>query len=98
MSSQSVYWLLFDLSQYPHAFASSVELGPLYNLSSYALFDKAIWTATSGQVNKFRKEVLGLKPTSLHKMSTLKTPFIYNFSPALVPKPLDWHDNIFISG
>jgi sterol 3beta-glucosyltransferase len=31
-------------------------------------------------------------------MSTLKTPFIYNFSPALVPKPLDWHDNIFLSG
>ncbi len=42
--------------------------------------------------------MLELKPTSLHKMSTLKTPFIYNFSPALVPKPLDWHDNIFLSG
>jgi len=31
-------------------------------------------------------------------MSTLKSPFIYNFSSALVPKPLDWHDSIYLSG
>jgi sterol 3beta-glucosyltransferase len=34
-------------------------------------------------------------------MSTLsisKVPFLYNFSPAVVPKPLDWQDDITITG
>jgi sterol 3beta-glucosyltransferase len=34
-------------------------------------------------------------------MSTLsisKVPFLYNFSSAVVPKPLDWDDNITITG
>ncbi len=34
-------------------------------------------------------------------MSTLsvsKVPFLYNFSPAVVPKPLDWNDDISVTG
>lgn len=42
--------------------------------------------------------MLNLPPTSMHKMSQAKTPFIYNFSTAVVPRPNDWRDFICISG
>jgi sterol 3beta-glucosyltransferase len=31
-------------------------------------------------------------------LSITKVPFLYNFSSAVVPKPLDWHDDITITG
>lgn len=82
-------------SAYPHAFASSVDLGPTANLLSYSIFENVMWKATSGQVrlpysivevctdtslqiNRWRKNELGLAPTSLHKMSQRKVPFVYN--------------------
>ena len=46
-------------SVYPHAFAANVDLGPTYNSLSYSLFDTVMWKATSGQVNKWRKNQLG---------------------------------------
>ncbi|KAK4046210.1 hypothetical protein OIV83_006242 [Microbotryomycetes sp. JL201] len=85
-------------SAYPQAFAASVDLGAGYNLMSYSLFDSVIWKAMSGQVNKWRKNDLGLKPTTEKKMKASKVPFIYNFSSAVVPKPMDWGDHITISG
>lgn len=42
--------------------------------------------------------MLDLQPTNMHKLSQAKTPFIYNFSAAVVPKPNDWRDFISISG
>ncbi|WAR58343.1 hypothetical protein PtB15_5B577 [Puccinia triticina] len=83
---------------YPQAFASSIDLGPSYNLLSYSLFDSLIWRAMSGQVNRWRKETLGIPPTSLEQMQTYKVPFMYNFSSAVVPKPLDWRDHIEVTG
>ncbi|KAK4704988.1 hypothetical protein P7C70_g1228, partial [Phenoliferia sp. Uapishka_3] len=83
---------------YPQAFAASVDLGPTYNLLSYSIFDNVIWKAMSGQINRWRKNMLKIPPTSLHKMSQAKTPFIYNFSSAVCPKPNDWRDFIHISG
>ncbi|KAI5475042.1 hypothetical protein MNV49_002067 [Pseudohyphozyma bogoriensis] len=85
-------------STYPQAFAASVDLGPTYNQLSYSMFDTIIWKATAGQVNRWRKNMMGLEPTNLHKMAQAKVPFVYNFSSALVPKPNDWKDHIFISG
>lgn len=85
-------------SAYPQAFASGVDLGPGYNLMSYSLYDGIIWKATAGQVNRWRKKELGLKPTSEKKMRIAQVPFIYNFSSAVVPRPNDWRDNITISG
>ncbi|KAM0748381.1 UDP-Glycosyltransferase/glycogen phosphorylase [Meredithblackwellia eburnea MCA 4105] len=83
---------------YPQAFAASVELGPTYNQLSYTLFDSVIWKAISGQVNRFRKNTMGIQPTNMHKMSAAKTPFIYNFSSAVCPRPIDYKDWIYISG
>ncbi|EFP79605.2 uncharacterized protein PGTG_05926 [Puccinia graminis f. sp. tritici CRL 75-36-700-3] len=83
---------------YPQAFASGIDLGPSYNLLSYSLFDSLIWRAMSGQVNRWRKETLGIPPTSLEQMQSYKVPFMYNFSSAVVPKPLDWRDHIEVTG
>jgi sterol 3beta-glucosyltransferase len=42
--------------------------------------------------------VLGLDGTSLDKMEPHKIPFLYNFSPKIVPPPLDWPEWIRVTG
>lgn len=86
-------------SAYPQAFmVPAVEMGPGFNYSTYVLFDNIMWKATSGQVNKWRRKHLHLEPTDMAKLSHTKVPFMYNFSSAVCPKPLDWHDDIEITG
>ena len=84
---------------YPQAFmVPAFDMGPTFNYSTYVLFDNIMWRATSGQINKWRRHHLHLKSTDMSALSVSKVPFLYNFSPAVVPKPLDWHDNITITG
>ncbi|SPO25608.1 probable UDP-glucose:sterol glucosyltransferase Ugt53A1 [Ustilago trichophora] len=86
-------------SAYPQAFSvPSIEMGPSYNSSSYVLFDQIMWVATSGQINRWRKHMLGIGPTDMSKLDADSVPFIYNFSPAVVPMPNDWGDRVKISG
>jgi len=85
--------------KYPQAFmVPAVEMGPGFNYSSYVLFDNIIWKATAPQINPWRKEMLGLPATDMSHLSQTKVPFMYNFSSTIVPKPLDWHDDIAITG
>jgi len=84
---------------YPQAFmVPSFEMGPSFNYSTYVLFDNIIWAATAPQINRWRKEHLNLKSTDMSSLSITKVPFLYNFSSAVVPKPLDWKDDISITG
>ncbi len=86
-------------SAYPQAFmVPQIEMGPSFNYSTYVLFDNIMWRASSGQINRWRKKHLGLKSTDQESLSINKVPFLYNFSPAVVPKPLDWDDAITITG
>ncbi|WWC71508.1 uncharacterized protein I206_105466 [Kwoniella pini CBS 10737] len=86
-------------SAYPHAFmVPAFEMGPSFNYSTYVLFDNIMWKASAGQINRWRKKYLGLKSTDMTTLSVTKVPFLYNFSSAVVPKPLDWHDDIIITG
>jgi sterol 3beta-glucosyltransferase len=62
------------------------------------MFDQVFWRATSGQINRWRRKTLGLPSTSLELMEPHKIPFLYNFSPTVVPPPLDWPDWIRITG
>lgn len=41
---------------------------------------------------------MGIESTSLDKLQQHKVPFVYNFSPSVVPPPLDWHEWIHITG
>ncbi|CAO1626329.1 unnamed protein product [Sympodiomycopsis kandeliae] len=83
----------------PQAFAvPPVDLGEAYNISSYALFDRVFWQATSGQINRWRRHMLGLAPTNFAELDQESVPFMYNFSSAVVPHPIDWSDNIAVTG
>ncbi|RAL00675.1 UDP-glucose:sterol glycosyltransferase [Aspergillus ibericus CBS 121593] len=84
---------------YPHAFAvPEHKMGGAYNYITYVMFDNVFWKAIAGQVNRWRKKELGLKATGLDKMQPNKVPFLYNYSPTVVPPPLDYPDFIRITG
>ncbi|TBU34937.1 UDP-Glycosyltransferase/glycogen phosphorylase [Dichomitus squalens] len=84
---------------YPHAFAvPEHKMGGNYNYMTYVLFDQVFWRGTAGQINRWRKHTLGLPGTSLDKMEPHRIPFLYNFSPTIVPPPLDWPEWIRITG
>ncbi|CDO70233.1 Glycosyltransferase Family 1 protein [Trametes cinnabarina] len=84
---------------YPHAFAvPEHKMGGNYNYMTYVLFDQVFWRGTAGQINRWRKNTLGLPSTSLDRMEPHKIPFLYNFSPVVVPPPLDWPEWIRVTG
>ena len=84
---------------YPHAFAvPKTKQGGAYNYMTYVFFDNLFWQLTSGQINRWRKKTLKLKPTDLSKLQINKVPFLYNFSPSVVVPPLDFSDWIRVTG
>ncbi|KAJ7139710.1 hypothetical protein C8R44DRAFT_310723 [Mycena epipterygia] len=84
---------------YPHAFAvPERKMGGGYNYMTYVMFDQVFWRAIAGQINRWRRNVLHLGGTSLDKMEPHKIPFLYNFSPQVVPPPLDWPEWIRVTG
>ncbi|KAI0269895.1 hypothetical protein BC834DRAFT_967621 [Gloeopeniophorella convolvens] len=84
--------------EFPHAFLGPPVESPTFNAASYVLFDNVLWTATSSQINRWRKHTLGIGHTDMGHLAQSKIPFIYNFSQAVVPKPLDWGDATVVSG
>ncbi|CAJ0915764.1 19753_t:CDS:10 [Entrophospora sp. SA101] len=84
---------------YPHAFAvSNYDLKGPYNYMSYVLIENAFWLAIAPQINRWRKNTLKLRSTSLEKMDANTVPFLYNFSDRIVPKAPDWADWIHVTG
>lgn len=84
---------------YPHAFAvPDYKMGGAYNYWTYNIIETIFWTAIAGQINRWRKETLNLGPTNLELMQSNKVPFLYNFSPNVVPPPLDFGDWVHITG
>ncbi|KAK5659134.1 hypothetical protein OQA88_1224 [Cercophora sp. LCS_1] len=84
---------------YPHAFIMpNQKMGGAYNYVTYVMFDNVFWKAMAHQVNKWRNTLLGLPSTNLEKLQINKVPFLYNFSPCVVPPPLDYSDWIRVTG
>ncbi|KAI8647204.1 hypothetical protein BD408DRAFT_408776 [Parasitella parasitica] len=84
---------------FPHPFATpNNPKGRLYNDMTYVLFDHAIWRAIAARTNSFRQTTLGLPATSYEKLEVWKIPYLYSFSPSIVPSPLDWLDWIHCTG
>ncbi|KAI3615744.1 glycosyltransferase family 1 protein [Moniliophthora roreri] len=73
----------------------------LTNYLSYALADILTWQGIGDIVNKFRERIK-LKPLSLRSgpslVDTVKVPWTYCMSPALIPKPNDWKNHIDVVG
>ncbi|KAK4664754.1 Sterol 3-beta-glucosyltransferase [Podospora pseudopauciseta] len=84
---------------YPHAFIMpGQKLGGAYNYVTYTLFDNVFWQTTASQINRWRNVWLGLPNTTLDKLQINKVPFLYNFSPFVVPPPIDFSDWIRVTG
>ncbi len=84
---------------YPHAFIMpGQKMGGAYNYVTYVMFENVFWKTTAHQINRWRNGMLGLPNTSLEKLQTNKVPFLYNFSPFVVPPPLDYSDWIRVTG
>ncbi|KAF9417014.1 Sterol 3-beta-glucosyltransferase [Podila epigama] len=84
---------------FPHPFAvPEHNLGRGYNYMTYVMIEQVFWKGISGQINKWRKDTLGLGPTSLEKMDAHSVPCLYSWSPNLVPAPMDWHSWIHVTG
>lgn len=90
---------------FPHPLAniqSSNADANLTNYISYALIDMLTWQGLGDVINRFRQKSLGLEPISLvwapGMLQRLRIPHNYCWSPALIPKPRDWGNNISISG
>jgi len=84
---------------YPHAFIMpGQKMGGAYNYITYVMFDNVFWKAMAPQVNRWRNNMLGLPNTNLEKLAPNKVPFLYNFSPYVVPPPLDFSDWIRVTG
>lgn len=84
---------------YPHAFiVPEQKMGGSYNYLTYVLFDNVFWKGISGQVNKWRKDHLGLSKTNLELMQQNKVPFFYSVSPAVLVPPVDFSDWIKVTG
>lgn len=84
---------------FPHPFATpNHPKGRLYNDMTYVLFDYAVWRAIATRTNAFRKNKLKIPATSYEKLEVWKIPYLYSFSPNIVPSPLDWLDWIHCTG
>lgn len=84
---------------YPHAFiVPDQKKGGSYNYLTHVLFENIFWKGTSGQINKWRKETLGLQKTNLDLLQQNKVPFLYNVSPTVMPPPVDYSDWVTVTG
>lgn len=90
---------------FPHPLAniqSSNADANLTNYLTYSLVDMLTWQGLGDVINRFRQKSLGLEPISLiwapGMLQRLKIPHTYCWSPALIPKPRDWGQDVSISG
>ena len=91
--------------QFPHPLAnikkSNVEAN-YTNFMSYPLVEMMTWQGLGDLVNRFRVKSLGLEPISTlwapGQLYRLRVPHTYLWSPDLIPKPKDWHQEISVTG
>lgn len=92
-------------SLYPHPMANVNASGVdsrRANLLSYQKVEFLTWEGLNDVINHFRERTLMLDP--IHPLwgqflfSSLKVPYTYCFSQALIPRPPDWGDYISIAG
>ncbi len=79
------------------------SFGGGYNYLTYTLYMRLGWSFVGGLFNHWRTRRLGLPPwRSMGEMiDTLGdggTPWLYAYSPQILPKPPDWSDNLHVTG
>lgn len=90
--------------EFPH-YISPIQrnISRTFNLMTHKIADHVMWIPYLPTINRFRKNVLGLKPISVFSgyvgewRQSCET-FIYAFSRFVMPKPADWGSNTRITG
>ncbi|CUM45828.1 Sterol 3-beta-glucosyltransferase [Debaryomyces fabryi] len=84
---------------YPHAFiVPDKKKGGSYNYITHLMFETVLWKGISGQVNKWRREQLGIPRTNLYRLAQYDIPFLYNISPIIFPPSVDFPDWVKVTG
>lgn len=86
-----MFWLPFRFS-----------LGGGYNLLTHKLMSRLLWRFGSSLNNQWRTR-LGLRPWRSERelfayARSLNTPFLYGYSPHLLPQPADWDSQQHVTG
>jgi UDP:flavonoid glycosyltransferase YjiC (YdhE family) len=81
----------------------TLPLGGTFNWFTHVFSSLLIWLPFKRVINRWRKESLGLPPLPISgrpygRDRAAKTPFLYGFSPLIIPPPPDWHDNVHVTG
>ncbi|KAF4335646.1 UDP-glucose sterol transferase [Fusarium beomiforme] len=89
---------------FPHPLANMKNVGSdprLGNYISYTVVEWMTWQGLGDIINKWRRSI-DLEEVAMFDApmltQTLKVPFTYCWSPALVPKPIDWAPHIDVCG
>jgi sterol 3beta-glucosyltransferase len=78
------------------------RLGGPFNYASHHLTHQMIWQGFRSADNAARQQVLGLPPAPFfgpykaHRLN--ENPILYGFSPAVIPKPADWKETVYVTG
>ncbi|KAJ1626110.1 hypothetical protein T492DRAFT_596986 [Pavlovales sp. CCMP2436] len=73
------------------------------NFRSYSMVDEAMWLGNAGMINSWRKRTLELPPIRLGGrggalIKDHRVPFSFLWSPAFVPKPVEWGEHVEVVG
>ncbi|NJK49253.1 glycosyltransferase family 1 protein [Candidatus Gracilibacteria bacterium] len=86
-----------------HFIPSHWRWGSSYNYLTHLFFNQLFWQAIRQPINQWRKKILHLPSISLFadpisRMNRQQLPFLYGYSPTLLPKPSDWPDWVDVTG
>ncbi|KAI9053883.1 hypothetical protein LZ554_002830 [Drepanopeziza brunnea f. sp. 'monogermtubi'] len=96
-------WSATRMFPHPLANVSVTDTDPtITNFLSYSLVDLMTWQGLGDVINHWRRKTLNLEPfstkTGAGLLGDLNVPFTYCWSPALIPKPIDWPAHIDVCG
>jgi len=87
--------------EFPIPLLPQWSLGPAYNALSYRLAEQLAWQPFRKAINRWRRNVLRLRPKSFwgdFEKSDAQIPILAGFSPVVVPQPEDWGKHIQMTG
>jgi sterol 3beta-glucosyltransferase len=101
----SVFTLLQPFSrshEAPSLGFPKLPLGRIYNWLTHLATEQMLWRLGGPALNRWRQDRLGLPPVPwsgpFAQIYREGEPFLYGFSHHVVPRPVDWPPNHFISG
>lgn len=87
---------------FPHPGAPTTLRPGVASWLSYIGAEQVFWQAFRGDVNAFRRDVLGLGPAPFLGPSALpvrrRPPALLGYSTVIVPRPRDWPDHVTVTG